>query len=61
MLPRPGRWRQPALAKGQVCKSTDGNGNVTSFTYGALGMPTTITMPSPLGAITNVYDDARPG
>lgn len=44
--------------KGQVCKSTDGNGNVTSYTYGALGMPTTITHPTPLGAVTNVYDDA---
>ncbi|WP_043429301.1 RHS repeat-associated core domain-containing protein [Arthrobacter sp. FB24] len=44
--------------KGQVCKSTDGNGNITTYTYGALGMPTTITRPSPLGTITNVYDDA---
>jgi YD repeat-containing protein len=44
--------------KGQVCKSTDGNGNVTSYTYGALGMPTTITYPAPLGAVTNAYDDA---
>ncbi len=44
--------------KGQVCKSTDGNGNVTSYTYGALGMPTKITYPAPLGAVTNVYDDA---
>ncbi|SEF12092.1 YD repeat-containing protein [Arthrobacter alpinus] len=44
--------------KGQVCKSTDGNGNITSYSYGALGMPTTITAPAPLGAVTNVYDDA---
>ena len=44
--------------KGQVCKSTDGNGNVTSYTYGALGMPTTITHPAPLGAVTNAYYDS---
>ncbi|WP_442545223.1 RHS repeat domain-containing protein [Arthrobacter sp. KN11-1C] len=44
--------------KGQVCKSTDGNGNVTTYAYGALGMPTTVTPPSPLGAVTNVYDAA---
>ncbi|MEZ2390162.1 RHS repeat domain-containing protein [bacterium RCC_150] len=44
--------------KGQVCKSTDGNGNITTYSYGALGIPTTITYPSPLGAVTNVYDDA---
>jgi RHS repeat-associated protein len=44
--------------KGQVCKSTDGNGNVTSYTYGALGMPTTITYPAPLGAVTNAYYDS---
>ncbi len=44
--------------KGQVCKSTDGNGNLTSYTYGALGMPTTITYPAPLGAVTNSYYDS---
>lgn len=44
--------------KGQVCKSTDGNGHVTTYSYGALGMPVTVTAPAPLGAVTNVYDDA---
>ncbi len=44
--------------KGQVCTSTDGKGNITSYSYGALGMPTTVTAPAPLGVVTNVYDDA---
>jgi YD repeat-containing protein len=44
--------------RGQLCKTTDGNGNVTSYTYDANRNPVTVTRPAPLGAITNTFDAA---
>lgn len=43
---------------GSLCRSTDGNGNDTTYTYDTAGNPVTITRPLPLGAITNTYDAA---
>jgi RHS repeat-associated protein len=43
---------------GSLCRSTDGNGNDTTYTYNAAGNPVTITRPAPLGAITNTFDAA---
>jgi len=43
---------------GQLCTSTDGKGNVTSYSYDSAGNLTTMTPPSPLGAHTFVYDAA---
>ncbi|WP_043429303.1 RHS repeat-associated core domain-containing protein [Arthrobacter sp. FB24] len=44
--------------RGQLCKTTDGNGNVTSYAYDANRNPVTITRPAPLGVITNTFDAA---
>lgn len=44
--------------KGELCKSADGNGNVTSYGYDTNGNPTTITRPTPLGTVANTYDAA---
>ncbi len=41
---------------GQVCSSTDGNGNVTKNTYDSNGNLLKVTPPSPLGATTYTYD-----
>ncbi len=41
---------------GQVCSSTDGNGNVTKNTYDGNGNLLKVTPPSPLGATTYTYD-----
>lgn len=43
---------------GQLCKSTDGKGNVTSYAYNSAGNLTTMTPPAPLGARAFVYDAA---
>lgn len=43
---------------GQLCKTVDGKGNTTSYTYDAAANPVTITRPAPLGVITNTFDDA---
>lgn len=43
---------------GQLCKTIDGNGNSTAFTYDATRNPVTITHPAPLGAVTNTFDAA---
>ncbi len=42
---------------GQLCTSTDGNGNTTTYSYTA-GNVTTITPPAPLGVKTFSYDPA---
>jgi RHS repeat-associated protein len=44
--------------RGQLCKTTDGNGNITSYAYDTAGNPTTITRPAPLGVLTYTYDAA---
>jgi RHS repeat-associated protein len=41
---------------GELCSTTNGNGNTTNYTYDANGNLTTITPPSPLGATTIVPD-----
>ena len=41
---------------GQVCTSTDGNNNVTRYTYDTAGNLTTVTPPAPLGPTTYTYD-----
>ena len=43
---------------GQLCKSTDGKGNVTAYSYDSAGNVTTMTPPAPLGAHTFTYDAA---
>lgn len=43
---------------GSLCRSTDGNGNQTTYTYDAAGNPATVTPPAPLGATTYTYDAA---
>jgi RHS repeat-associated protein len=43
---------------GQVCTSTDGNGNVTTYRYDSLGNLTKVTPAAPLGATTYTYDTA---
>jgi len=43
---------------GQVCTSTDGNGNVTTYRYDAMGNLTQVTPAAPLGATTYTYDTA---
>ncbi|WAH98195.1 RHS repeat domain-containing protein [Arthrobacter sp. MMS18-M83] len=43
---------------GELCRSTDGNGNTTSYTYDSAGNPITVTRPAPLGTITYTYDAA---
>ncbi|MEZ2390694.1 RHS repeat domain-containing protein [bacterium RCC_150] len=43
---------------GELCRSTDGNGNDTTYTYDAAGNPATVTRPLPLGTITYTYDAA---
>jgi RHS repeat-associated protein len=41
---------------GQICTSTDGNNNVTSYNYDADGNLTKVTPPAPMGATTYTYD-----
>jgi RHS repeat-associated protein len=41
---------------GQVCTSTDGTGNTTSYSYNSAGNLTTATPPAPQGATTYTYD-----
>jgi RHS repeat-associated protein len=41
---------------GQVCTSTDGNGNITTYAYDTAGNLTTVTPPAPQGATTYTYD-----
>jgi RHS repeat-associated protein len=41
---------------GQVCTSTDGNGNTTKYTYNTAGNLTKVTPPAPQGATTYTYD-----
>lgn len=41
---------------GQICSSTDGNGNTTSYAYDSRGNVITVTPPAPLGATTSTYD-----
>ncbi|MCF3138771.1 hypothetical protein LRQ04_05825 [Paenarthrobacter sp. AR 02] len=43
---------------GSLCKTIDGNGNTTTYSYNAAGNPVTITRPAPLGAVTNTFDAA---
>lgn len=43
---------------GQLCTSTDGKGNVTTYNYNPAGNLTTMTPPAPLGAHTFIYDAA---
>jgi len=43
---------------GQVCTSTDGNGNVTTYRYDSSGNLTKVTPAAPLGATTYTYDSA---
>jgi YD repeat-containing protein len=43
---------------GQICSATDGNGNLTSYTYNSTGDLAKVTPPAPQGATTYVYDDA---
>lgn len=43
---------------GQLCRTTDGNGNVTAYTYNTAGNLVTMTPPAPLGAHTFSYDAA---
>lgn len=44
---------------GQVCTSTDGNGNVTTYRYDANGNLTKVTPNTALGATTLTYDSAN--
>jgi RHS repeat-associated protein len=41
---------------GQICSTTDGNGNKTSYTYNTSGDLTKVTPPAPQGATTYQYD-----
>lgn len=41
---------------GQICTSTDANGNTTTFGYDTHGNVTTVTPPAPLGVKTYTYD-----
>ncbi|NED97143.1 RHS repeat-associated core domain-containing protein [Phytoactinopolyspora alkaliphila] len=41
---------------GQVCTSTDGEGNTTTYSYDADGNLTEVDPPGPLGSTTYVYD-----
>jgi RHS repeat-associated protein len=43
---------------GEVCSTTNGNGNTTSYGYDSLGEQTTVTPPTPLHATTITYDSA---
>jgi RHS repeat-associated protein len=43
---------------GSLCRSTDGNGNDTTYTYDTAGNPSTVTRPLPLGTIAYTYDAA---
>ncbi|MBT8161711.1 sugar-binding protein [Arthrobacter sp. GN70] len=43
---------------GELCRSTDGNGNTTTYGYDTAGNPVTVTPPLPLGATTYTYDAA---
>lgn len=44
--------------QGSLCRTTDGNGNATTYTYDAQGNVASILRPAPLGAIVNTYDAA---
>ena len=41
---------------GEVCKTTDGDGNVTNYAYDSSGDLASVTPPSPQGATTYTYD-----
>ena len=41
---------------GQLCSTQDGNLHATSYSYDTAGNLTTLTPPSPLGAVTRTYD-----
>ncbi|UKA75061.1 RHS repeat domain-containing protein [Arthrobacter sp. FW306-07-I] len=41
---------------GSLCRSTDGNGNQTTYAYDLAGNVATVTPPAPLGATTYTYD-----
>jgi YD repeat-containing protein len=43
---------------GEVCTTTNGNGNVTSYGYDGVGNPTSITPPAPLVKRAFTYDGA---
>lgn len=43
---------------GSLCRSTDGNGNQTTYTYDTTGNVATVTPPAPLGPTTYTYDPA---
>jgi RHS repeat-associated protein len=43
-------------ANGTIATSTDGDNNMTSYTYNALGQLTTVTPPGPRGSTTLTYD-----
>ncbi|MFF1384746.1 hypothetical protein ACFVWT_14390 [Arthrobacter sp. NPDC058288] len=48
-----------AAKPGSLCRTQDGNGYSTTYTYDTAGNPVTVTRPAPLGAITYTYDAAR--
>ncbi|WP_380162058.1 RHS repeat-associated core domain-containing protein [Kineococcus sp. R86509] len=50
---------QCAAKTGQICTSTDGNGNATTYRYDSLGNLTKVTPAAPLGATTYTYDSAN--
>ncbi len=41
---------------GQLCSTTDAKGNTTTYGYDSNGNQTSVTPPSPLGAITSTFD-----
>jgi RHS repeat-associated protein len=41
---------------GQLCRTTDANGNLTTYAYNAAGNLTSITPPAPLAATSYTYD-----
>jgi RHS repeat-associated protein len=43
---------------GQLCRTTDAKGNVTTYDYALTGDPVTVNRPAPLGVITNTFDGA---
>jgi RHS repeat-associated protein len=47
-----------AAKTGEVCTTTNGNGNTTTYGYDLAGNPTSVTPPAPLGGRTFTYDAA---
>ncbi|WHP58985.1 RHS repeat-associated core domain-containing protein [Arthrobacter sp. KFRI-F3372] len=43
---------------GSLCRSTDGNGNETTYSYDAAGNVAAVTWPAPLGSLAYTYDAA---